>query len=110
MYRGQEDSSCLLLGLLPSKLHIEKPAPPKAALDFVVTPITHPSLHEHIPNEGTSLTLVPQKLFLLTVSKQSPGQAPVTAPGFPMHVLMAIPTRLLLTHPCPVFSAAMSFR
>lgn len=108
MYKGQGDSSCLLLGLL----HIEKkPAPPKAVLDFVVIPITHPSPHRHIPSEGTSLTLVPQKLFLFTVSKQSPGQAPVTASGLLMHVLlMVIPTLLLLTHPCPAYSAAMSFR
>lgn len=34
VYKGQVDSSYLLLGLL----HIEKPAPPKAGLDFVVIP------------------------------------------------------------------------
>lgn len=61
VYRGQGGSSCLLLGLLLSQLHREKSASHEAVLDFMVIPITHPSPHKHIPNEGTSLTLVPQK-------------------------------------------------
>lgn len=52
VYEGQGDSSCMLLGLLPNELHIEKPASPKAGLEYVVIPITHPSPPEHIPQKA----------------------------------------------------------
>lgn len=105
VYKGQGDSRCLLPGLLPSQLHIEKPAPPKAGLNFVADSITP----DHTPNEGTDLTLALVPSHSRRAESWS-GGSPSPAPALRMRVLLiSVPT--LFYYPIPALpTQVMSFR